>query len=276
MSAVAPPPDSLSHFMPPPPSPSSPDPATKVGREALILAWGNLVFQYRDYLAPVITVLMVILTRPHRGWGDAQGDVRLDLIGLAIAACGQALRVLVIGLAYIQRGGKNKRIAGDQLVTDGLFAHCRHPLYVGNFLLVTGLLIIWNSPWAYVIAGGSVALSLFSMAYAEETFLLGKFGPEYAAYCQRVNRFVPDLRGLRQTLARFDFDWKRVLRKDYGTALSWTTTALLLMVLEHVWWDGAAGARAIAVPAGLAWLCVVAFWAVARWMKKSGRLISPD
>jgi hypothetical protein len=39
-------------------------------------------------------------------------------------------------LAYIKRGGRKKRIAADHLVVDGIFAHVRHPLYVGNFLLL--------------------------------------------------------------------------------------------------------------------------------------------
>jgi protein-S-isoprenylcysteine O-methyltransferase Ste14 len=274
MPETAPPTESRPQHALPPARPS--DLVARLGLDGVLLAWGNLVFRYRDYLAPVVILFVVSLTRPLPAGGDAHRDVFLDVLGFTIAACGQAVRVLVIGLAYIQRGGKNKQIAADHLVVDGLFAHCRHPLYLGNALMISGLLIIWNSPWAYLLAGGVVALSLFSMAYAEEAFLLRQFGAEYAAYCTRVNRFVPDPRGLGQTLGRFEFDWKRVVRKDYTTTLSWTTTALLLIVLEHAAWDGAQGARGIAGPILSIWLCIVALWAVARWMKKSGRLISPD
>ncbi len=249
---------------------------TKVtGMRAALLAYGNFVFRYRDYLAPVIVLLIVVLTRPRPWGGDPRRDLVLDAVGLAVALCGQALRVVVIGLAYIQRGGKNKRIAADRLVTDGVFAHCRHPLYVGNFLLFVGLMLIWNSPWAYILGVGGVGFSLFSMAYAEEAFLRRKFGAEYDAYCARVNRFVPDLRGIGQTIARFEFDWKRVVRKDYGTTFTWTTTALLLIVLQHVIWEGVSGALAVAVPAAAVWLCLAVLWSVVRRMKKSKRLVSP-
>lgn len=258
-----------------PTSPTEPPPRGKAPSAAL-LSLGNFVFRYRDYLAPLAIVLVVLLTSPRPAWGDARHDVWLDVIGLAVAACGQALRVLVIGLAYIQRGGKNKRIAGDRLVTDGIFAHCRHPMYLGNFLLISGLLIIWNAPWAYVGAGTSIALALFAMASAEEAFLQRKFGAEYAAYTARVNRFLPDLRGIRHTMARFAFDWRRVVRKEYTTTFSWTTTALLLMVLERIDWDGLDAGRAVAVPDFLVWLAIVLSWMLARWLKKSGRLVSPD
>jgi hypothetical protein len=31
-------------------------------------------------------------------------------------------------------------------------------------------------------------------------------------------------KGLATTVSRIGFDWKRVVRKEYGTTLSWTTT----------------------------------------------------
>jgi len=246
-----------------------------VGRAALI-AYGNFVFRHRNALVPVAVVLLVLLTRPRPLGGNPRYDVLLDALGFAVALCGQAVRVLVIGLAYIRRGGLNKRIAAYRLVTDGVFAHCRHPLYLGNLLLFSGLMIIWNAPAAYVFGIGGVALTLFAMAIAEETFLRRKFGAEYDAYCARVRRFVPRLRGLRQTIGGFDFNWKRVLRKEYGTTFSWMTTALVLVVLGHVEWQGAAGAAPTVQAAALGWLVLAALWGWARWMKKTRRLVSPD
>lgn len=239
-----------------------------------LLAYGHFVFHYRNTVVPVLVPILILLTRPRPFAGNPRLDLVLDFVGIAVSVCGQALRVLVIGLAYIQRGGKNKRIAADRLVIDGVFAHCRHPLYVGNFLLFAGLMLIWNAPAAYVIGLGGVGLSLFAMATAEEDFLARKFGADYVAYCQRVNRFVPRLQGLRETLSRFHFDWKRVVRKEYGTTFSWTTTALVLIVLEHVEWEGLGEARATIVAAAVAWLILAVLWGTARWMKKTKRLMS--
>lgn len=242
---------------------------------AVLLAYGNFVFRYRDYLAPLVVLLIVAFTRPH-GWGVRWLNGVVDVVGVFLALCGQALRALVIGLAYIQRGGKNKRIAGDRLVISGMFAHCRHPLYVGNFLLFTGLMIIWSSPWALVIGVGLVGLTLFAMASAEEAFLARKFGADYVAYCRRVNRFVPNLHGLWRTIRGFDFDWKRVIRKDYGTTFTWMSTALVLIALKHAILDTPSQALGTATAAAVAWVCVAALWGMARWMKKSRRLVSPD
>ena len=71
----------------------------------------------------------------------------MDIAGVLIILSGLGLRAVVIGLAYIKRGGVNKMIHADTLVTNGLFAHCRNPLYAGNLLVVAGLLVIFNNPW---------------------------------------------------------------------------------------------------------------------------------
>ena len=52
--------------------------------------------------------------------------------------CGQAVRVMVIGYAYIQRGGVNKQLAARSPGREGVYAHSRNPMYVGNFLLLAG------------------------------------------------------------------------------------------------------------------------------------------
>jgi protein-S-isoprenylcysteine O-methyltransferase Ste14 len=235
-------------------------------------AWGRFVFKYRDYLAPAILLVAIVSTRPHPFLGSYRWDVLLDVAGVAVALSGQGLRVLVIGLAYIKRGGRNKQITANSLVCDGVFAHSRNPLYVGNFLMLTGLFLIWNSAWAYVLLLPAAAFSLFAMVVAEEAFLSERFGEEYAAYSARVNRFIPNFRGFRQTLSRFTFDWRQVIRKEFGTTFSWMTTALALMALERILWHGASAAKGALAGLGLVWLCLLGLWGLARWLKKSGRL----
>ena len=97
---------------------------------------------------------------------DDGPDLALDVVGVLVALAGQALRAVVIGLAYIKRGGRNKEITADRLVSEGVFAHSRNPLYVGNFLIVTGLLIVWNSPLAYAVVLTVLLASFLSIVRA--------------------------------------------------------------------------------------------------------------
>ena len=239
----------------------------------IAVRFGQFVFARRNLLAPLVFAFMLLATRPRPFLGSERWDAVLDIVGILVAAAGQALRGLVIGLAYIRRGGKNKKITADRLVCEGIFAHCRNPLYVGNFLLLTGILLIWNSPWAYLVGLPVVAAALMSMVLAEEAFLRQRFGTEYDEYCARVNRLVPNLRGLRETLAASSFDWRRVVRKDYGTTFTWISASLALIAVERVYWDGADAAPALVALAAI-WAVVASLWGFARTMKKTGRLKS--
>ena len=100
------------------------------------------------------------------------------IIGFSVTLIGQLIRVVTIGLVYIMRGGRNRRVYAEDLVTTGIFAHCRNPLYVGNILVLAGLGIASNS-----LIFMAVFLPIFLFFYqaivmAEEDFLAGKFGEQ--------------------------------------------------------------------------------------------------
>ncbi|HSD11480.1 MAG TPA: S-isoprenylcysteine methyltransferase, partial [Candidatus Binatia bacterium] len=89
---------------------------------AAALAFGRFVFRYRDYLAPLVLVVAVV-TMPPVAFADFEvWDLGLDLVGVLVSLTGQALRIIVIGLAYIKRGGRQKTITADRLVCEGVFA----------------------------------------------------------------------------------------------------------------------------------------------------------
>jgi protein-S-isoprenylcysteine O-methyltransferase Ste14 len=237
---------------------------------------GRFFFRYRDYLAPLGLILILALTRPRPLFASERLDVWLDAAGILIAAIGQTIRVVVIGYAYIQRGGANKQLAADQLVCEGVYAHSRNPMYLGNFLLLTGLAIIYHSPIVYLLALPVYILAILAIIKSEEEFLRGKFGDEYEDYCRRVNRFLPRLQGLRSTFEAMHFDWRRVIRKEYGTIFAWMSVALALIAWEQLHWYGVAAARAALTTLGSVWCGVFGCYVVARWMKKTQRLVSSD
>ena len=163
---------------------------------SFVVSAGNLFFRQRNWLFPVLFLVITLASKPMMFLGSAAADRWLDGFGILIILGGQAIRVAVIGLAYIRRGGKNKKIYADDLVITGIFAHSRNPLYVGNVMVYAGLLTVLNS-----MAGWLVGLPFFLFAYyaitlAEENFLRGKFGSKYDEYCRTVNRYFPSLQGL--------------------------------------------------------------------------------
>ena len=185
---------------------------------------GNLLFRHRNKLFPLFYILLFFPSDPLRG----DGGIPLMWAGFAVAGAGQTVRVATIGLRYIIRGGRRRRVYADDLVTEGIFAHVRNPLYVGNILILLGLGVMANS-LLFVLAAGPLFVFMYhAIVRAEEAFLEGKFGDAYRRYTRDVNRWIPRVRGLGATFAAMEFRWRRVLIREYTTTYLWLSAAVLI------------------------------------------------
>lgn len=203
------------------------------GGQGAVIALGNLFFRYRNALFPAMILLGLLLARPRYPFGDPGLDAIMDLAGLLICMLGQGLRILTIGYEYIRRGGKHGRVYANDLVTGGVFAHCRNPLYLGNIMLFAGMVVMINDPWLYAL-GVPVVLFVYSaIVAAEESFLQEKFGAAYQSYCARVSRWWPNWQGFRQSVSEMRFNWRRVLLKEYNTTFLWLASLVLIQIWQH-------------------------------------------
>ncbi len=185
---------------------------------------GNFIFHYRNILFPLFYALLFVPSALL----FANGKEML-ILGFMVGLSGQITRMTTIGLVYIIRGGKNRQVYAEELVTSGIFSHCRNPLYVGNILMIVGLGIMSNTIFFNLLL---IPLFLFfyqAIVRAEENFLESKFGNAYREYMQKVNRWIPDLNGIGDTIRSMSFNWKRVWIKEYGTTLIWSSAALWLV-----------------------------------------------
>ncbi len=146
-------------------------------------------------LCTVGLVVLPILWRLHAFDGFA--DRGQGIIPLVLG--------LVSGIAFLwlfRRShkdlGKNWSVTlevreGHQLVTQGVYAHVRHPMYA-SFLLwgVTQALLIPN--WIAGFAGLAAVLALYAVRQSrEEAMMRDTFGAEYDAYSARTKRLIPGI-----------------------------------------------------------------------------------
>lgn len=190
--------------------------------------------------------------------------------GLFITCLGQLIRGLTIGLAYIIRGGKDGKPYAEGLVTEGIFRHCRNPLYVGNVLMLLGVGILANS-LLYV----AVMIPLFLFIYqaivlAEENFLRGKYGTSFDDYCKKVNRWIPSLKGISKTLRGMHFNWKRWILKEHTTQFIWLIGISLILLFYYPQFSGYNENRRNLLLAIILGLLLV-IYALVRYGKKSGK-----
>jgi len=230
---------------------------------------GALFFQYRNGLFPF--VFLLVLTPGARIFSDS---LHAAGAGLLVVALGQLVRGATIGLQYIVRGGRDRRVYAEGLVTEGLYGHCRNPMYVGNMLILVGVSLASNS-WSCV----AIAVPLFTFIYSaivvtEETYLRNKFGPAFVAYMNSVPRWLPKLQGIRATFAESRFRWRRVVLKEYGTPFGWLM-GLPLLALWNLWRDGELPLRPVAMELLLlSMLATVFVWTRIRAVKKSRTLVA--
>ena len=158
----------------------------------MMVKLGNFLFHYRNFLFPVFYAFLFIPS-PHL----FPNYKHALLLGFIIALLGQACRITTIGLKYIIRGGKNRKVYAEDLVTDGLFAHTRNPLYVGNVLILIGLGIMTNTLLFNLIMSPLFIFIYQAIIRAEEDFLSNKFGEAFDQYCADTNRWIPKLNGMR-------------------------------------------------------------------------------
>ena len=224
---------------------------------------GHYFFRTRNALFPALLLIMAVLFPPV-----AFGSITVNIlagVGLGMMILGQAIRVVTVGLDYIKRGGKNKKIYADRMVTGGFYAHSRNPMYAGNILIALGLLLLFGNPYAIVIGGAFVLFAYYSITRSEEAYLEDHFGDTYRAFVARTPRYLPRLRGLGATFRSYRFDWPGVVVKEYSTLF--TTAMLATAVIAFKTY------RTGAIDSAAPWLIGVgALWIVlfytARYAKK--------
>ncbi|MEP9411472.1 MAG: isoprenylcysteine carboxylmethyltransferase family protein [Candidatus Brocadia sp.] len=196
---------------------------------------GNFLFRYRNAFFPLVFALLLF----EGTWPVCDSKV-VEMweivIGVTIALSGQILRALTIGLAYIKRGGKKKQVYAERLVQNGIFAHCRNPLYFGNILILLGVGIAGNSLLFILFGIPFLLFAYLAIICAEENYLGKKFGQEFKDYCERVNRIIPNLSGMGNTIKGMEFNWKRLIIKEYATPFAWIT-GLTLLIMKDTYLD---------------------------------------
>ncbi len=228
---------------------------------------GNFLFKYRTIVFPLFLPLALL---PSPTLFDH--PLYAAAIGFALSALGEAVRVTTIGMQYIVRGGRDRRVYAKDLVTGGFYAHTRNPMYVGNVLILVGLAVASNSWFCAVALTAAYVFVCVAIVAAEESYLRDKFGAAFDEYCRDVPRWLPRMSGIGATLADYHFNWRRVVTKEYGTPLGWTLTWGVLVIWNLWRTDGGIDAHRTATVVVVAIMAVMlVFWISARIIKKSKR-----
>ncbi|MBE5796263.1 MAG: isoprenylcysteine carboxylmethyltransferase family protein [Clostridiales bacterium] len=146
-------------------------------------------------VGPAYAVICGLLTAAgiiarNLGWLDSGAapelEVPMTVLGAALIVAGVVL--------YLQAHVRTKlfdQVRQNRLITTGVYAWVRNPVYSGAMLLCTGLLLMAYNLWLLVLPPVMWLLMTGMLMATEEKWLREMYGEEYVAYCARVNRCIP-------------------------------------------------------------------------------------
>jgi len=219
------------HDAPPPPSPAPATPEISEAERSTSARIGAVLFRHRGWL-PVPFLLVPLLAR---GVMEPMNWV----VGFALIVLGESFRLSGVAAAGTVTRRRSRTV--QRLVTYGIFAWMRNPLYVGNFLIWLGFTVISGVLWFI-----PVAVLLFAVEYTlivryEEGVLESIFGQEYLRYKARTPRWIPRPPG---TDDDGEHHWGEAWRSEVSTFLQYAVITAAFVVKQRYgggWGVGSGG-----------------------------------
>jgi len=141
----------------------------------------------------VLVVLVVALLGDRAlGWRLGSGALgeTLMVAGAALLAVGAA----AMGMAVrgFRRGGTNVPTFRPALalVTSGIYARSRNPMYLGGLVGLLGVALLLRSPTLLTLWPATALALHFGVVRREEPYLEALFGEPYRDYRRRVRRWI--------------------------------------------------------------------------------------
>ena len=169
---------------------------------------GGILFKNRGWL-PILFLGVPLIARGDTSWTRW-------LIGGILIGLGEAFRLAGVAAAGTTTRRRSRTV--HRLVTYGIFAWSRNPLYNGNFLVWIGFCVISGVLWFL-----PVAVMLFAAEYSlivryEEGVLESTFGRQYLDYKNSVPRWLPKKPDEPE---HGEHDWGEAFRSEISTFLQY-------------------------------------------------------
>ena len=183
---------------------------------------GAVLFRHRGWLPLLFVGIPLVMpgsTSPFR-WE----------VGLALIVIGEAIRLAGVAAAGAVTRRRSRNV--QRLVSHGIFAWVRNPLYIGNFLIWMGFVTISGALWFL-----PAAVLLFAVEYElivryEEGVLESIFGRDYLDYRSCTPRWIP--RPPRGEVPVGEHHWGEAFRSEISTFLQYAVLILAFWIKSQV------------------------------------------
>ncbi len=129
-------------------------------------------------------------------WLQGRLPLTLDLgelaqpLGRALIGVGLTGFIWALTAIWGHRTTVNPYKAASNLVTRGPFRYSRNPIYVSDWFVYAGALLLLKTAWPLLLAPLVFLVMRFMVIAHEESHLEARFGDEYRDYKARVRRWL--------------------------------------------------------------------------------------
>lgn len=136
----------------------------------VIINLGRLLFRYRAVIAVPFFILLVILSRPGH----------INIIPYFIIFIGLIIRFWAAG--YIGKKARATNFSTGCRIINAPYKYLKHPLYVGNFFLVLGVVLLFNPAIWFGVLVMIVFLLVYTLIIMSESHYLKDLPKEKARF----------------------------------------------------------------------------------------------
>jgi len=197
------------------------------------LKLGNFLFKHRSFTPVPLIIMVFIIFKPLN---LEEKNIVINLVGLLISFLGEIIRIFAVGYSFPGTSGREMYLRADALNTTGIYSFVRNPLYIGNFLIFTGLVVVFSNLFAVLVFALFIIWQYYFIVLAEEEYLKGKSGQEYQSYCTQVRRIIPTFKGYKRN--RNPFNLKKIVFKENDSIFNMLMMFLLVLLYKERIFNG--------------------------------------
>ena len=193
---------------------------------------GNWLFKRRSFLPLIIIPFLFycLLTALNNNY------YILFYAGLTVSLLGECIRIFTIAFVPAGTSGRNtKQQLATSLNTTGIYSTLRHPLYLGNFLMFLGPFIFTGHIYGVIIFILIFWIYYERIMFAEEAFLITRFGNEYERWSSKTPPFIPNISAYSSTNSKFSL--RKVLEREYSGICGVFLIFTILLVFRNYYFN---------------------------------------
>ncbi len=200
----------------------APSPNVSAAEQSTSAKIGAVLFRNRSWLP--VPFLLVTLFAPSHPTGA------LWFAGGLLIVFGEWIRISGVAAAGTVTRRRSRNV--QRLVTYGIFRWVRNPLYVGNFFIWMGFVLISGVLWFLPIAIVIFAIEYTLIVSYEEGVLESIFGQEYLDYKKTTPRWIPRPPKVPESGPH---DWGEAWKSEISTFMQYGALIVVFAAKQRIW-----------------------------------------